>query len=83
MQTNNEADWLVNDKYCKGCKWYGYLSFSGIHGTRCCDYTYLTGLIRHNPPKKCEVKQIGKRPRGNQSTTGCVVRRRKEGGGVG
>lgn len=78
-----EEDWLVKDQYCKGCKWYGFLSSSNSAGVRCCDYTYLTGRIRHNPPKTCEVKERGKRPRGNQSTTGCVVRRRKEGGRVG
>ena len=71
-----KEEWLVSDKYCKGCKYYGWLSPSGYR-TRCCDYTYYTGEIRQNPPKTCEVKAKGRRPRGFQSTTGCVVRRRK------
>ena len=71
-----EEDWLVSDKYCKGCKFYGYLSHSG--STRCCDYTFLTDKIRKNIPKKCEVKEKGPRPKELQSTTGCVVHSRKK-----
>lgn len=63
-----EEDWLVKDKYCKGCKYYGYLSHSGKSGIRCCDYTYYTGRIRENLPKHCEVKVKGKRPVGDRST---------------
>jgi hypothetical protein len=73
----DKKEWLVADKYCKGCKYYGKLSSSGIHGYRCCDYTYYTGKIRQNPPKTCEVMVKGPRPRGFQSTDGCVVRRIK------
>lgn len=73
----NAEEWLVSDKYCKGCKYYGYLSNGGHVGVRCCDYTYYTNKIRHNPPKTCEVKQKGKRPRKYSSTDHCVVHRRK------
>ena len=58
-----EKEWLVSDEYCKGCKYYGRLSATGT-SYHCCDYTYATGLLRHNPPKTCEVKQIGQRPSG-------------------
>lgn len=75
-----EEDWLVSDKYCKGCKYYGTLAKSG--GIRCCDYTYYTGSIRQNPPKTCEVKVNGKRPQGFRSTTGCVVHSRYKKKGV-
>jgi hypothetical protein len=74
-ELTKEEDWLVSDKACKGCKYYGTLSHSG--GIRCCDYTYFTGRIRKNPPKSCEVKKKGPRPRGFQSTDGCVVHRKK------
>lgn len=70
-----EEDWLVSDKYCKGCKYYGTLSHSSH--IRCCDYTAIKRRIRQNPPQYCEVKEKGKRERGLQSTDGCVVHRRK------
>ena len=68
-----KEDWLVSNKTCKGCMYYGYLA---TYCDRCCDYTYLTGKVRHNPPSSCEVKEIGKRPRKHLSTSGCVVHRK-------
>ena len=59
----NEGEWLVSDASCRGCKYYGNLSKSGS-GTKCCDYTYYTGKVRRNKPKKCEVKVKGARPKG-------------------
>lgn len=70
-----EEDWLVSDKYCKGCIYYGTLSHSG--NIRCCDYTDYTWKIRQNPPKTCEVKVKGKKPRGFQRTEYYVAPRRK------
>lgn len=58
----NLEDWRVSAKACKGCQYYGYLSYGG---TMCCNYTYVTGLIRRNKPSECEVKSLGKRPRGD------------------
>lgn len=58
-----EEDWLVSDKYCAGCMWYGRLS-SGTTAARCCDYTFYTGRIRENPPKTCEVKETGEIQKG-------------------
>lgn len=74
-----EEDWLVKDKYCKGCMYYGRLSYAG--SDRCCDYTYITGKVRYNPPCDCEVKKKGRRP--SQSTgTGYLLahKGRKNGG---
>mgnify|MGYP003294783012 CR=1 FL=1 len=72
-----EEKWLVNDKYCKGCKYYGTLSFSTK--TRCCDYTYYTGRIRENMPKHCEVKEKGRKPKGNTSTSWLSEKGMREG----
>ena len=52
--------WLVSDKHCKGCMYYSRLGYQS--GAKCCDYTYLTGRFRENPPASCEVKKRGKRP---------------------
>ena len=71
----NEKEWLVSDKTCKGCMYYSRLAAAGKDSPRCCDYTYLTGKVRQNPPRTCEVKQKGKRPQNRLSTTGCVVHR--------
>lgn len=49
-------DWLVSDKTCKGCKYYGSLGWN--HTNRCCDYTYITGRFRENKPAECEVKTM-------------------------
>lgn len=54
-----ESEYLARDETCKGCRYYGRLE-SG-NGVRCCDYTFITGLIKHNPPASCEVKEIGPR----------------------
>lgn len=51
-----DKEWLVSDKACKGCKYYGFLG-----AARWCMYTYDTGRIRQNPPGKCEVKSCGRR----------------------
>ena len=56
------GEWLVSARACKGCMYYGYLAHGG---TMCCNYTYMTGRIRHNKPSQCEVKTLGKRPRGD------------------
>lgn len=61
-----EEKWLVNDKYCKECKYYGWINRSGV--CRCCDYTYLTGKIRKNPPASCEVRVKGKKHSGYNGT---------------
>lgn len=70
--------WLVKDKYCKGCKYYGHLT-PGNSG-RCCDYTYLTGRFRENPPATCEVRETGKRPSASLDT-GYLHPRTMKGGG--
>lgn len=49
---------LARDETCQGCRYYGYLD-GWAGGGRCCDYTFMTGLIRRNPPDACEVKEIG------------------------
>lgn len=74
-----EEKWLVNDKYCKGCKYYGRISASHTKACPCCDYTYITGRIRQNPPESCEVKQKGKRPMGDRSTNWLNQKGRKGG----
>lgn len=52
-------EWLVSDKTCKGCKYYGFMT-PGNRGVRCCDYTFITGRIRRNKPAACEVKVLRK-----------------------
>lgn len=73
--TEEKDDWIVNEKYCEGCKYYGYLSNKKTGG-RCCDYTYRTGKARQNPPKSCEAKEIGPRIRSEFDMNG----NRKQGG---
>ena len=72
-----DNEWLVSDASCKGCQYYGYLNQYRTKENHCCLYTYFTGKARKNPPGRCEVKVLGKRLRGKNSTTGCVVHRRK------
>jgi len=72
---SNEEEWLVSDKTCKGCKYYGYLSHTG-RGTRCCDYTYYTGRIREDMPRDCTVKKRGKSPALYRGTTGIIERKK-------
>ena len=55
---SDEKDWLVSDKTCKGCKYYRWLSSHS--GSKCCDYTYITGQIRTEKPKDCTVKKKGR-----------------------
>ena len=74
-----EEKWLVSDKYCKGCKYYGRISASSTKSCLCCDYTYITGKIRENPPESCEVKEKGKRPKGDRSTNWLSKKIRKRG----
>lgn len=57
---SDEKDWLVSDKTCKGCKYYGYLSPHQHSGMRCCNYTYYTGKVRTDMPKACTVKTKGR-----------------------
>ena len=78
MQTDVDNLWIAQDKYCKGCLYYGHLSSHA--GTRCCDYTYRTGKIRKNPPCRCEVKKISKKPRVFNSTTGLILPKPKNDG---
>lgn len=56
----NEKEWLVSDKTCKGCMYYGWFDWSSK--TRYCMYTSITNKIRTDKPKDCTVKQIGKPP---------------------
>lgn len=74
---NQEEDWLVSPAYCSGCKYYATLSRSNKDGIKCCDYTCETGRLRHNPPKTCDVKEIGKRKRRKVGIT-ISKRERKE-----
>lgn len=69
--------WLVSDKTCKGCMYYGRIG--GHSGKRCCDYTYLTGRFRKNPPATCEVKKKGIRPVLSRDTDYLSPRLRKGG----
>lgn len=73
---SNEEDWLVSDKTCKGCMYYGYLSRSG-RGNRCCDYTYITGRIRKDRPKDCTVKKKGRFDTSYCVQTGAIMRQEK------
>ena len=70
-------EWLVSEASCKGCIYYGALSQYKTASNRCCLYTYFTGKVRENPPRRCEVKVLGKRLNGSRSTTGCVVPRKE------
>lgn len=54
-------EWLVSDKTCKGCKYYGNLTPGNRHGGRCCDYTFITGKLRKNKPAECEVKVLSEK----------------------
>lgn len=55
MGKKNEL-WLVSRECCGDCQYYGTLG-GGQTGTRCCNYTVVTGRIRKKPPKSCEVKK--------------------------
>lgn len=59
--TAAEKEWLAQDKFCRGCKYYGHLARSGALGMRCCDYTYMTGRIQQKPPRECDKKEAGRR----------------------
>lgn len=59
--TEAEREWLVQDRFCRGCKYYGHLTRSDAPGMRCCDYTYATGHIRQTPPRECDKKEAGRR----------------------
>lgn len=54
----DEKEWLVSNKTCKGCKYYGTLSWSDH--TKWCMYTCHTGKVRTDKPKDCTVKEKGK-----------------------
>ena len=56
-----DKTWIVSDKTCRGCKYFGYLN--GSTGLKACNYTWLTGRIRHEPCATCEVKTTGRRAR--------------------
>ena len=56
-RSDRMKEWLVSDKTCKGCKYYGCLA-PGHKTQRCCDYTFTTGKIRQNKPAECEVKVL-------------------------
>lgn len=73
---SNEEDWLVSNKTCKGCMYYGYLSRSG-RGIRCCDYTNVTGRIRQEMPKDCKVKKIGELDTSYCVQTGAIMRQER------
>lgn len=55
---DSAKDYLVSDRYCTGCIYYGYLSPSARMGGRCCDYTYCTGRIRQGTTRNCHVKTL-------------------------
>lgn len=54
----DEKEWLVSDKTCKGCRYYGWLSESSK--TRACLLTCYTGEIRKEKPKDCKHKKLGR-----------------------
>lgn len=54
---SEEKKWLVNDRDCKGCRFYQSLSSSGAAGPRYCGCTYMIGYVRKNPPASCEARQ--------------------------
>lgn len=66
---------LVRAETCRGCRYYGYLD--GWAGARCCDYTVITGKIKHNPPGTCEVRQLKPRAQ-QQAETEAQEKRRQE-----
>lgn len=57
-RSDSMEEWLVSDKTCKGCIFYGVLA-PGYNSGRCCDYTFITNKVRHNKPAECEVKVEG------------------------
>lgn len=56
----DEKEWLVSDKTCKGCMYYGW--FNASSKTRACLITCYTGIIRKEKPKDCKHKKYGKPP---------------------
>lgn len=48
MGKKNEL-WLVSRECCGDCQYYGTLG-GGQTGTRCCNYTVVTGRVRKKPP---------------------------------
>ena len=71
----NESEWLVSDATCKGYKYYDYISRSG-RGAMCCDYTGITGKIRHEKPKDCTVKELGKHENVDEIRNGNLFKRK-------
>ena len=60
-ESENVKQWLVSDKTCAGCKYYGWLGSMSKRGVRMCEYTWLTGRMKEEPCATCDVKVIGKR----------------------
>lgn len=54
----DEKEWLVSDKTCKGCKYYGYLSVSGR--VKACLYSVYEKGVRTEKPKDCKHKKMGR-----------------------
>lgn len=52
-ERQQQTRWMVQGKYCKGCRYYG--DISGRH--KCCDYTYLTGKLRRGDTAHCKVRR--------------------------
>lgn len=57
--------YVVSDRTCSGCVYYGPLHTGVPKSIRCCNYTWQTGLLR--PPDEtcadCSVKRLGDRPK--------------------
>lgn len=54
----DDKEWLVSDKTCKGCRYYGYLSASGR--VRACLYSVYEKGVRTEKPKDCTRKKTGR-----------------------
>lgn len=55
--------YVVSDRTCAGCIYYGPLHTGVPKSIRCCNYTWHTGLVRpiDETCADCSVKQIGER----------------------
>lgn len=51
------TEWLVSDRHCAGCIYYGYLAASAHQFGRCCDYTLKTGHLRQGVTAECRVRK--------------------------
>lgn len=58
-EKNANDPYVVSDKTCEGCRYYGWLSSRG--SLRMCTYAYVTGKVRPKGEtcEECSVKELG------------------------